>query len=219
MNIPTLPTDNFYKFISLAGITITLAAVFLVTSMYDSINKEIDEIKIDNIKLTDEMDNIQVDIKIIKNEQLELSRSLGKYDSLVNDPFSVEQFLSDIDAIKNDKNYREYLEFWFKYRHFVIPEIAVHKLIKEKMKQQEIIRRKAILNGNLILIHIDIMERKLYELIVICVISSLLVYFGLNIAYRGFSQWYSLVQEPSDKKLALEVQELKAKKKNNKDSK
>ncbi|MCX6808015.1 MAG: hypothetical protein NTZ80_04470 [Patescibacteria group bacterium] len=65
MNIPSLPTDNLYKFLALSGLALVILPTFLVARSVDTLNNEVDLIQI-------ESSGVSFEAKLLETEAAEL---------------------------------------------------------------------------------------------------------------------------------------------------
>lgn len=113
--------------------------------------------------------------------------------------------------IQNDKKYREYLEFIFKYEDKISPEFAKVEEFKIEYARQKKLNRELELKSKLVKFQINKSKNNLHSFIILYSLFTIAIVCGIIMAKNGFKKWYFLVQKPSDDKLNLEVTELKNK--------
>ncbi len=209
MTIPTIPTDNYYKFFALSGVVVTITCIILYLNQWNVINDEIDKTSIEITQLELEKkfleeDSVTIDFQISRLGSFDTTLAKLNLDSVITEHFKVNS-----TALQNDKNLRDYYEFLFKYVDKIIPLVPKVEKIKEAHLQQVQVRRNLTLKIALIKDKIGIQNSKNNKLLISGIVLGIFFVIGLRISSRGFVQWYNLVQKPSDEKLALEVQELK----------
>ncbi|MEM6515800.1 MAG: hypothetical protein AAF688_06420, partial [Bacteroidota bacterium] len=121
-SIPSLPTDNLYKFYSLSGLVVLLFSLIFLVIQYDDLINSIDTLKKDVDLLELESDFLSDDIESLNEKEAYLRSSLAEYD--ISRDFSkskYEHFSEFIKNLQNDEQYRDYIEFTFKYEEFIIP--------------------------------------------------------------------------------------------------
>jgi len=67
--LPNIPTDNLYKFIFIAGLTLILSGIVLFTTQYNSINNNID-------KLSFEVGKIEKESEFLRSDAFELDSEI-----------------------------------------------------------------------------------------------------------------------------------------------
>jgi hypothetical protein len=207
--LPNIPTDNLYKFIFIAGLTIILTGLVILVTQYNSITNSLG-------KLEFEVGKIESESAYLRKEASELGIELKALDKKTSnikaDSFEINQHLIDLKSnLLNDKNYREYLSFLFAHESDLVP---YSKEFSKLMKINEILEAKQkqiTLNGDIIMLKIRQLRRETIRLVVISILLSLMMFTGYRIANSGYHKWYTLVQKPADEKLNLELLELKKK--------
>ena len=207
--LPSLPTDNLYKFLFIAGLTLILSGLVFYISQYQIIRKQVDELNIEVAKLDKEKEYSLKDIFNVASEIQELKIKQGKIKK--KDKTDINQ---DLDNIKNnilmDKNYREYLAFVYAHKSEVFP--LDHDLLAIKAKHEIIETKLKEIDINSIIINLkkEQKARDNWHLVIIGIISWGFIIFGIIIARNGYKKWYIYLQIPSDEKIKIELQRLKA---------
>ena len=217
MNIPSLPTDNLYKFISLSGVTIVLATFLFYGTIYIDIFNRIDGME-------SEVSILELDSKFITEDQQQLEKKiahLAKYfpgNIIGNIDSSITQhFVKESKELINDKNLREYYDFIFKNENKIFPEKQKIELIKSE--NERIISLNRIYEKKVVQIRTksNIILRLNHRLSSVSTILGILVAIGILMALYGFKKWYNKVQKPTDEKLAIELKNLVDLQQNRKD--
>lgn len=181
MQIPSLPTDNLYKFMALSGVFLTI--VFLLLTIYSIYLKEVKTLEIENrlsiahlnLKIyedfsKDELDYIESLSKIIKEKKETMDNmiknpnalSFDNYNTFLNDK---KEIYVEIHKTKTKSN-----EFMSKYQ----------------LEAQENINNEKEL-------HIIEYFYKIFLFIYFIGISA-----GIYLAYKGFSLWKTKLQNYLD---------------------
>ncbi len=211
MEIPNIPTDNYYKFLSLSGVLIMVTSLFIGLTEYNSISTDIDNIDLEVTKLKLDKKFLIEDLKKVEIQIDDLQKSTDVHN--LNDSYE-ENFIflkSNQTSIQNDKNFRDYIEFIFKYKRELMPEIIKAEKIKIDIAKQKKFDREIQIKQATIEFKTKLLRSKAntwYFMSITCVIFFI---SGQFISKKGFKNWYLLVQKPSDEKLKLEVDELKKK--------
>ncbi len=66
--LPNLPTDNLYKFVFVAGLTIILSSAIIFVTQHNIISTEIDNVELEIIKLEKESDFLTDDTNLLETE-------------------------------------------------------------------------------------------------------------------------------------------------------
>lgn len=142
MEIPNIPTDNYYKFLSLSGILIMVASMFFCITQDNAISREIDNIDLELAKLELEKKFLTEDSKKVEKQIEDLQKSADKLEGKDPDEEVGAFFKSNQTSIQNDKNFRDYLEFIFKYKEELIPQIIKAEKIKIEFEKQKKLDRE-----------------------------------------------------------------------------
>jgi hypothetical protein len=211
MEIPNIPTDNYYKFLSLSGVLIMVASIFFCFTQYNSISTEIENIDLELTKLELEKKFLTEDSKKVEMQIDDLQKHADKLNGKDPDEEVRTFFKFNQTSIQNDKNFRDYLEFLFKYKEEMIPEIIKAEKIKIEFEKQKKLDRELQIKTLSIKFKTKLLGNKINTWLFISLTCALFFISGLIISKRGFKNWYLLVQKLSDEKLKLEVDELKKK--------
>lgn len=209
MEIPNIPTDNYYKFLSLSGILIMVVTMFFCVNQQNSLSTEIENINFELTKLELERKFLTEDSKKVEIQIEDLEKHANKIDVKAPDKEVSNFFKFNQTSIQNDKNFRDYLEFLFKYKEEMIPEITKAEKIKIELEKQKKLERELQFKIVSIDLKTKLLGSKINTSLFINVTGVLFFVGGCIISRRGFKNWYLLVQKPSDEKLQLEVDELK----------
>ena len=185
--------------------------MFFYFTQYNSISTEIDNIDLQLTKLELEKKFLTEDSKIVEMQIDDLQKSADKLDFKYPDEEIRTFFKFNQTSIQNDKNFRDYLEFLFKYKGELIPEIIKAEKIKTEFEKQKKLDRELQIKTLTIKFKTKLLRSKINTSLFISSTCAIFFIIGLIISKRGFKNWYLLVQKPSDEKLKLEVGELKKK--------
>ena len=209
MTVPTLPTDNLYKFHAITGIVIIIATLYgfgAVFLKFDATKSENERLSID---LALDLKSLVADMA--KNEK-ELDRvlytaekqtfgwtselsgtsalSLAEYDKRV-DALMVEDLRKPTDAEK--------AELW----KILTPALTTQEIHRQKVRQIEKVRAQ-----------IEFSTQQTDKIRVLLFgfgfAAAILVLFGIGLARRGFKKW-AVIQKLQDAVLLAEAEEAKAK--------
>ncbi len=207
MTIPTLPTDNLYKFLALSGIIMLLIAVIYPATLNDKSFEKMYQLKSSRMQIEYNISEMHAKDSLINNRLTELKKSI-KYDSLHIATSQVMYSLAYNDKIKElckDKNYREYYDFIEKHKYSLFPDQAELKEIKALVKEREIIRLEI---NNLLISQnnktdqlkseLELYERNDSRILFLFIFGSLFTFFG-------FFLWYFIVQKNLDIKIRQEA--------------
>ncbi|KAB5489420.1 hypothetical protein [Flagellimonas hadalis] len=220
ISIPNLPTDNLYKFEAISGVFIFLFAVVFLSlqgvEYLDDINdlEKKESIEILQMRhLLQDQEWLSKEIDLLKSQVKELD-SFMKYDGLDGDNDFInlnahEKLHKRLDLSK-DPNYRDYMEFRYKYREDIFPNLKTFKELAELTKENEkTLRKLSISNIDLNFYELKINQRgKILKLLIL--VCCILMILGTILAIRGFRHWYIKVQSKIDLKMDYEVKSLKS---------
>jgi len=206
MNIPNLPTDNFYKFLSLAGLVTAIASFIIFNSESDKLDTDINDLRTSIVELEADKVYLESDSIVIARRVNSLSKIDSSLLSLNSDSITAAYFKANAENLKKDKNLREYFEFLFDNEEQINPEIFKIKKIMDEIKTQKKIMKELFLKESLIVRKNQILHRHLNKLKWTGIFFVVFFTAGIFIAIRGFSSWYKLVQKPSDEKLKFEIE-------------
>lgn len=210
-DITTLPTDNLYKFYSIAGIIIVIIALALsYIPVFDLLDK-IHKLELESAKVDMEVKFLNEDVEIYEIKMEKLFNELSELDiSSKSNNTAYDKFIEKLNNIRTNPEWRTYLEFIYKYEDKVFPEIAKYNEIKElenkiidasrkvdlKIEKQRFVSKK--------------IKFEIWKSVFIGLICSISLYFGLNLAIKGFDLWKTRVQDIIDRKNEIEISLLEA---------
>lgn len=204
MQLPNLPTDNLYKFMALFGL---IGLMFFITTSFYAINSLEDEI----IKLNTKKINFKYELRefqkrdsILSIDLNNTSTKISKYLPLV-DSINRKNYYDELRTDLQDAEYRSYLEFYFKYKEKLFPDLEKYNSLVEKKierrKVLEVMSRKAHDINRLS----DVVLEKNNRLKSFKNIYLWSYIFCAFIMMSGFTLWYIRVQVFLDRKLKNEV--------------
>jgi hypothetical protein len=195
MLLPQIPTDNLYKFIFVAGLTIIGASSLLYINEYSAINNKLDSIEMDifnneinflrdSLTINFEMDRMQefANHDSAKAERMKLFLNENKGN---NQPAIAEANTSLIQLTK------ELMSFEKNVNQKKIVAIIESKKIKQKLKK--------------------LRESTIY-LIIISIFCGVSFCIGFFLTIRGYKRWSMYVQKPTDERIKIELAKLKSSK-------
>lgn len=206
--LPSIPTDNLYKFQFIAGITMILFSLTVgITTILSN------EKSYNDLELSIKQDSLEVVFLVEDKQQLILENNnllhqINKIKYNINPSDSLLDVSKLLDKIYSNKKYRDYLGFLEKYENYIF----AHKVNQKKIVQNSInllkltrdMQRKLTIkkfNIGLLKIQHTYMKYFLYVLLTIIIIGGF-------IADRGYRNWETLVQKPLDLKLKIEIEQL-----------
>ena len=194
MFLPQFPTDNLYKFIFIAGLTIMGATTFLYIEKFGEINNKLDNIETDllNTNLAFYSDSIKnsfeiENINIILDRGSEEIKKLNKYTKLKNQKSVIKPRLDKLDD---------------------------DMLVVDKLLSQQ---RKFVLE-NKISSHIDSVKldhklKKLEEenklLFWFSIFCGIIFFCGFKMSVYGYRMWNRKVQKIIDEQLICELEKIR----------
>lgn len=203
MQIPKIPTDNLYKFLSLAGIIILIFSIvypkYLIRQLTDSINKNTTSIGLTKI----ETEYLIGKVKILKESTEKSRNELKKYNYEKN----LEKII-DVKKLKedlHDEKHRDYLKFIYEYQDEIIPEIKETKEYEKKLHELSELTYQNEINNYKTKRKNEIIMELVSELKQIFRYSFWGIIIGFLTMIIGFNLWYFKVQRFLDKKIELEV--------------
>lgn len=186
--IPTVPTDNLYKFMALAGLTIAALPFAFPAIRISEVERLSAEIDGDILLLEAETKWLQEDGENLTNEwkkkQGIVKRGLSRVESLAREDQPREL---DRLRVKNEKLMREINES--------------HVVFEERSRQEQ--RKHLAIKGKIMIKDQLVSETDFYESFMLS--ESL---FGLALASFGFSFWYARVQKILDEELRKKLEPL-----------
>src|ERR1035437_4077886 len=149
MEIPDLPTDNLYKFISIFGLIICLYSITIPFLKLNSIEIEVQNNNGEANLLEQEVKSMEGDDRAIDYKIREIRNELGKY------KYDTTSLIIDLEKYKKQlykKDYRDYIEFINKYEEIVFPVTKKIKeldsLVEKQKSNKREIQKKLILVSN-----------------------------------------------------------------------
>ncbi len=205
MQIPNIPTDNYYKFLATSGVFIALTAIAWGGSK--------------TLDLINDIQNYKTEISILDMENyfLEVDNEylLKSIDELKKiPPDEIEEFkdtankISPFEILKS-KESREQYEFMKKYETSIFPKNGLRNTIASENRRLLNLNREFAKKVAIITSKQENLNRKNHLLLIFGIIIIFISFIGLKIARYGFKEWYKKVQQPSDEKLAIELEILK----------
>ena len=203
INIPNLPTDNLYKFKFLSGILILIFTGYIyVTQMYVII-LNIDDAKINEVKYKITKEIINKNYNLIEYEIKEFDEKFYRVYSK-DYQLKLDSRKSKINLL-NIKNNQKRIIFLQQNLHKLLSIEQNAKnidLLKTKLSQLQ--EKTDALNLEF-QISIKKAELEIQKLIYVTAFLCLLLISGLFLSFKGYKEWYKLVQRPNDLKLLLEI--------------
>jgi len=175
MNLPTLPTDNLYKFMALSGLAIAVFSVFLPLT-------RMSEIRLNMLEIETQLEVLEIEVKYQENNII---------DALVNkgnlSPKEKALFRNHlIDLLNKDTMLKEFDE---QSEPIFNPEEQASFRSRSIEIRKKIAEVKGRHRQSVALLY----ELKSYRWILW--IGGML---GLVISFFGFGFWYYLIQRPND---------------------
>ena len=189
--LPRLPTDNLYKFMSIGGLILILYSM-VIYKQHNEYEAQVLELQANNEILKTEQDWVKTDISLLNNEITELSKEFDiHYVVYSGDPGAI---ISMMDKINNAKN-KEDLKKDFKEGQSKIDILkskvtTLENSLRETTKNE--LKNKAQIEK------IRFLKNSIYQ----SKIASLILFgTGLLVSIIGFSLWYFRHQVYKDKLL------------------
>lgn len=194
MVLPQFPTDNLYKFIFIAGLTIIGASTFLYVEKYGEIKNKYDIIETDllNIDLAFYTDSTRNSVKI-QNLKIILQKVSEEFEKLKKDINSNNQksvIKPRFDKLDDDMLTMKKLESQ-------CDKFILEFKISSHIKHEKISHKLKILDK----------ESKLLDRLFIT--SGLFFICGFSLSFYGGQRWYTKVQKIIDEKLICELDQIK----------
>jgi len=201
MEIPNLPTDNLYKFMALAGLTVIIISFSLMSHFTNTIKNEKNEIELEICQLNAEKSGTEKKRLALYNELIALKCDLLRYK-----PDTIEKIvdLNELNRKLQNANYRDFKEFYFKYQDQLMPQERLFREISEKSKVIEDYDYNNQIKDAIIQKKSSFYSEKEDDLKRLRFIEFLSIAFGAFISAYGFLFWYFKMQKYLDKKLKKE---------------
>lgn len=207
ITLPNLPTDNLYKFVFTAGLTIIILSTILFSTQCDRIRNKIDIIELSLLKNKIETTNLGLDTKELDIEITGIERGL---DSTKIDSLSLQlNYRDNLKRILNDKNYREYLAFIYQHENDLIPYYEQTKLLNLKFEQLANKTREVSKNAEIILLQNKQLQSEANFLRIYLICFFIFMTIGTWMTIDGYKNWNKFVQIPTDERIRIELEKLK----------
>lgn len=148
-NLPVLPTDNLYKFYSIAGIIIV---ILYLSFMYLPLFKLRDRMHTFELQVKEyvlEVEHLDEDREEAYERLKRLENKLSDYElPKSNDNFTYEFYRQKLDNIRNDTEYRKYLEFIYEYDYQITPGLTEYNEIEDLSQKIKETSRKISFKKN-----------------------------------------------------------------------
>ncbi|MEW7292870.1 hypothetical protein [Aquimarina sp. 2304DJ70-9] len=224
-NIPSLPTDNLYKFYAITGLTIcVITASFLGVSYI--------KLKDDQYAINAELALLHVEVEFAEEKSKDIVKLINKLDKEVdafykgqelevNSSPSTNRYEIEVDRqvkLAVDKELREYYKFQFDYEKQLFPYKVKQAKIPELIEELDVVKKAIKLKSvevNSKSVKLDMKRNQLISLTMLC---SIIIVFGIWLSNRGFYLWKTRVQDKIDEKLKLELLALNYNEQNSEES-
>lgn len=206
--LPSIPTDNLYKFIFVSGLTLIFGGAILFATQYNTISKRMDDLTIEIVKLEAEGGFITDDISKLESQTSKMEKNLKGINRDTTSEFKHYKTLTE-NAYK-DKEYREYLKFIFSYKEDIYPFYVENKNVEQNLIDLETKTRTHKLNTLLLSEKTKQLKRELYVLLFWSIVFIISFSIGLRMSQTGYKNWYLHVQQPTDEKIKIELDKLKS---------
>jgi hypothetical protein len=184
MNLPTLPTDNLYKFLALSGLAIIGFCIALPL-------QRINQLELKMAEIHTQKDILEIDIENIYNDMLDALATKGilntKKQALIRKALDELFKRNDINELSKD---------WSKGE----PVLNVKEQAIFRIKNNEIKKRLSEIKGEENKVIILMNELKTYYWII-----RIGGWVGIIISFVGFTFWYILIQRPNDVLLQKQI--------------
>lgn len=215
MTIPSLPTDNLYKFLALAGVAIVIAAGAIYFDKSQDLKKDEEALTQEIVTLTGEQKSLNADLTALLNKTEDLIKSF--YPAAIAEDSVKLDSARKADLIKVDNNklnstaYMMVLES-LPEKYLKLSE-KLHFANLRRLEELDKIQRQLDRKSEFQDLKVSQQVRKRRELreLTNAIIGSGI--FGLLLASFGFLQWYFKIQVLNDETLQLELKRLKEGKK------
>jgi hypothetical protein len=191
--LPQIPTDNLYKFLFIAGLTLAFASSVLYITKYSAIREELDaiELKLVNGKVAFLKDSLIMDLELerINELQNEDSSRIGDLEKLIRRNEKVKE--SELEQISLNLSERK-KNIWDAKKNYIERYTSSRSRTK------------------IILYRLDKQKEENRLLLFVGFFSAAVFLIGIRLAYYGYLKWYDKVQKPTDEKIKYELENLKA---------
>lgn len=212
MNLPNIPTDNYYKFKSIGYLSILIVTLFFGGTYYFNRLDFISQTENDLIRI-----KLKKEIGEIKKRQIEeysekIKRENLNYSKLgLSEQTKIDFFIKNSSKMELDANYRDYLEFLYRNEDRLFNLGSYYKKIEQlEMELDSIDVEQQIFIKELSLFS-DLQFKRnkgdwFYHILYIIVVALLLISVK-----RSFNEWKTKVQDKIDEKFALEIELMRKK--------
>ena len=204
-SIPNLPTDNFYKFSFLGGLTIVIFNSLLFFTLWNSIREKSNSIELEIANIISEDCLLHEDLVQLEKETTYLESEIGNIKHPKRD---YKQYVLDLRENLNDKNYRDYISFISEHEDILFPYIAQVDILVEKTEQYKVKKNKNILNTNILAVKNKHLAREFNYLCGLIIVVVGLYILGITIILYGRKEWVEY-QKIIDGKNKVELSILK----------
>lgn len=213
MTLPTLPTDNLYKFNFLAGITIVITATIVFFSFYLKISDKIDALSL-------ELKTVEIEGNILERQKQELTLEVKKLkkefssiqpinDSDLRASIVLHEFNKLLTVLRTNRDFRDYYEFYLRHQDELSPYNKRTQALSDKSTDLNKLADSLSFKTSVQHETTKIISRGFYHLVVLSIIYVLAVIQGGNLAIKGYDNWNNKVQKFLDEKLIYELEELR----------
>jgi hypothetical protein len=209
--IPNPPTDNLYKFYSIAGIVITIFSLTTILVSSFTLEKQIRELNLFEKKVEIDSLNFKSQLNNLDNKLLDLNDKLESYPLGDNkEIYSHENYLQKLIDLQKDPEWRNYLEFFYKYEDHIIPGKIEIKEINSIKNEMKILAHELDIKQLELRLTRENLKSERMKLRVIYCFGIVLIIGGVLLSIFGFKLWNSRVQKFLDEKQILELKILKS---------
>ena len=208
ITIPNLPTDNLYKFKFLSGILILIFTCYIyVTQMYVII-LNIDDAELNQVKYKIHKEIINKNYKLIDNEIKTFDKKFSSaYNQVYKQKLDSEQFKFNLKDKKNNRERIKFLEQHLNQLLSIDQNAKNIELLEIKLSQ---LQEKTDALNLQFQISIKKAELEIQKLRYLAIFLLLLLTLGICLSYKGYKEWYELVQKPNDIKLQHKINKITA---------
>lgn len=193
MLLPQIPTDNLYKFVFVAGLTIMAASSLLCIDKYTDLTDKLEVIRdnLQNAEIKFVADSMAIDFEIGKINALisDDSTKAQMFKTLINSGKQVEE--ADLDELGSILVQRKN-EFWSARANWNEKRISWYS------------------ERNKIRYNLKKLERTKSYFIAISFFCMICFMIGLRLAIKGHKYWNTRAQKPTDERIQIELSKLKS---------
>ena len=206
MQMPNIPTDNLYKFLSLSGI-----AIFIFSIVYPVyLSKQLDDLVNET---TTSIGLMEIETEFLSKKLNELSEESSKktdekskdcdYKKENNPEKDLKKLLENLYDEKNCDS----LKFIYQYKDELFRELKKLKENQKQLIEMRELNHQHNINNYQIKRKIEINRELANDLKTIHRFAFLGIVLGIILAIIGFYLWYNKVQKLLDEKIRLELKE------------